>query len=36
MTDEAWDGLPHWEQEPEVPEEFVTYLDENVQAGEFS
>ncbi|EEY18491.1 conserved hypothetical protein [Verticillium alfalfae VaMs.102] len=33
MTDEAWDGLPHWEQEPEVPEEFVTYLDENVQAA---
>ncbi|CRK41923.1 hypothetical protein BN1708_008591 [Verticillium longisporum] len=29
MTDEAWD----WEQELEVPEEFVTYLDENVQAA---
>lgn len=33
MTDEAWDGLPHWEKDPEVAEKFITYLDKTVENG---
>ncbi|KAK4182678.1 Fructosamine kinase-domain-containing protein [Podospora australis] len=33
MTTEnpKWDGLPHWEQEPEVAEDYIRYLDESVE-----
>lgn len=31
--DPLWDGTPHWEQEPEVAEKYILYLDKNVKAG---
>lgn len=33
--DPLWDGTPHWEQEPEVAEKYILYLDKNVEAGQW-
>lgn len=32
--DPSWDGTPHWEQDPEVAEKYILYLDKNVAAGQ--
>ncbi|KAK8136215.1 Fructosamine/Ketosamine-3-kinase [Apiospora sp. TS-2023a] len=31
-----WDGTPHWEQEPEVAEKYIRYIDPNVQSSKLN
>jgi hypothetical protein len=35
-VDETWDGKPHWQKEPEVPEKYIQSLDKAVEAGQCS
>lgn len=33
--DPLWDGTPQWEQEPELAEKYIVYVDKNVETGQW-